>query len=295
MSDTHQPTSSEPSSQATSTTATSSNGAEPPPAAFYEAFADKQLAADPRLHRFASGEELAKSYIALEHRFGIPPERRIDLPEDMANDEQMREAVWSRLGLPGTPEGYNLKLAEGASAEDTQLLGSFLGAAHKAGVPTPQAKAMLEWWVGESRARLQASNEAFAQRKADGEAELRKAFGNAYDDRMREAANILKRYDPEGKTTLTAEMLTTVPHWTQMLIRMSDRMAEPEGGLGGLAETEATERPLTPAQAQGKLNEFNLDQAKQQALHDAKHPAHAAVLAERNRLLSALPRTGPAR
>ena len=46
-------------------------------------------------------------------------------------------------------------------------------------------------------------------------------------------------------------------------------------------QTEEPGRPLTPAQANAQLSAFNLDEAKQKALFDDKHPSHKTVLAER--------------
>jgi hypothetical protein len=234
--------------------------------------------------KFKTAEDMARSYVALEGRFGVPPERRIDLPEDMTNAEAMR-AVYGKLGLPEKADGYGFKLAEGATESDTAMLGKYVEKAHQVGLPTEQAKQMLEWWVSENAAAQQASAQALETRKTEGEASLKTAFGGAFDARMREAKNLLSRYDPEGKTGLTADNLTTFPAWTQMLIRMADRMAEPEGQPSGAVEGE--ERPMTPAQAKAALNVFELDQAKQKALFDDKHPAHKAVLAERSKLLEA--------
>jgi len=236
---------------------------------------------------------MAKGYLNLEKSLGLPPERRIDLPEDMNNAEQMR-GVWTKLGLPEKPKGYALKLGDGASESDNQMLGKYVAQAHKVGLPTAQARAMLEWWVGENAAAQQAGAAALVERKANGEQALRQAWGGAYDARIREATNLLARYDPKGETGLTGETLTTFPAWTAMLIRMSDRMAEPEGEIRG--EPPGEERPLTPGQAQALINEFNLDQAKQQALHDEHHPGHKAVVEERRKLLEAAhPRpAGPA-
>lgn len=293
MSDTHQATTSEPSSATTSPTATS-NGGEPPAAAFWESFGDKQLAGNQTVTKFKSAEEMARSYVALEGRFGVAPERRIDLPEDMTNAEAMR-GVYAKLGMPEKAEGYGFKLAEGASENDTQMLGKYIEQAHKVGLPTAQARGMLEWWVQMNADSQKAQAEALTLRKSEGEAALKQAFGGAYEARMREARILLSRYDPEGKTGLSADSLTTFPAWTQMLIRMADRMAEPEGSLAG-GETEETERPLTPGQAQARLNEMALDEAKQAALFDAGHPSHRAVLEERKKLLEAAnPRPGTAR
>ena len=235
--------------------------------------------------RWKSVEELAKGYVSLEQRFGVPPERRIDLPEDMTKPEAMRP-VFEKLGLPEKPDGYGFKLPEGASEADNAMLGKYVEAAHKAGVPTPQARQMLDWWVEQNAAAQTAAAEALTVRKSEGESAFKSAFGGAYDDRMREAKNLLTRYDPEGKTGLTADNLTTFPAWTQMLIRMSDRMQEP-GGLPQGGAPEGEERPLTPAQAKAALNTFAMDQAKQLALFDPKHPSHKAVLAERSKLLEA--------
>ena len=301
MSDTHQATTGSEQSSPAPTTQTSTpnaggaaaNGGAAPAPAFWEGFADKSLTQSNSVTRWKSVEELARGYVNLEQRFGVPPERRIDLPEDPANAEAMR-AVWTKLGAPEKADGYGFKLADGATEGDTAMLGKYVAKAHEVGLPTPQARAMLEWWVEQNQAAQTAQAEALTQRKTEGESALKTAFGGAYDDRMREAKNLLSRYDPDGKTGLTADNLTTFPAWTQMLIRMSDRMQEPGGLPPGSQPDEV--RPLTPGQANAALNALALDDAKQKALFDPKHPSHAAVLAERTKLLEAAhPRPGAAR
>jgi hypothetical protein len=303
MSDTHQttaaPAQSSPTISAPATSSQANNGAAAPAAApaapFWEGFTDKGLAADKSIVRYQTPEELARGYVNLEKRFGVPAERRIDLPEDMTAPDALRP-VFAKLGLPEKADGYGFKLPDGASEADQAMLGKYTEAAHKAGVPTPQARQMLDWWVQMNAESQAAQAQALTQRKSDGEAALKTAFGNAYDDRMREAGNLLARYDPKKETGLTAENLTTFPAWTQMMMRMADRMAEPETGAIPGGQTEQPDRPLTPAQANAKLSEFNLDQAKQTALFDEKNPAHKAVVAERNKLLEAAnPRPGAAR
>ena len=163
------------------------NGGAAPAPAFWEGFTDKGLAADQTVTKFKTAEEMARGYVNLEKRFGVPAERRIDLPEDMANAEAMRP-VFAKLGLPDKPDGYGFKLAEGASEADNAMLGKYVEAAHKVGLPTAQARQMLDWWVEQNAAAQTA-----AARGADPAQERRRARA---EDRLRQR---LRRSDARGQ------------------------------------------------------------------------------------------------
>ena len=115
---------------------------------YYETFADAQLRANPSVQTFKTVEELAKGFVNLEKRFGIDPNRRIDLPADPEDKDGMR-AVYTKLGLPEKPEGYGMVLADGASEDDKAMLSKFTAKAHEMGLPVTLARGVRRFWLAE--------------------------------------------------------------------------------------------------------------------------------------------------
>lgn len=266
--------------------------ADPAPAAgaaakaWFESFADEQIRTDPTIQRHKGPEDLAKAHVALLKRFGVEPERRLDLPTDPNDAAAMRE-VWAKLGLPDKPEGYGISLdgIEGATEADKSMLAKFTAFAHEKGMPAGFAKAAFEFWTGESAAAQAAAQAQLAERKTAGEAALKTEFGGAFDTRMREIGNLLKTADPKGESGLTAENLAMYPGVTKVLANLVNRMAEP-GNPGGNNSDPAGARMMTPSEAAAAYRTFQADEGKTKALHDRNNPGHAAAIKERNRLLA---------
>lgn len=277
-------------SEAAAATAAATTSADQQTAAaakWYEGLANKDMAADKGLQRYETVEALATGYKNLEKRFGVPENRRIDLPEDLTNAEAMKP-VWQRLGTPDKIEGYadaGMKLPDGASESDKKTLSSFTEAMFKAGVPAQHAKAMFDAWAAQGAARVAADAAAAETRKTEGAALLKTEFGAAHDQRVKEITTLLSRVDPKGESGLTADNLTTYPKMALMLARMVERMQEPNPGVI-TGDAAVGDRALSPAQAKAAIAALSSDPIKGKALTDRDHPMHKAVVDERRRLLA---------
>lgn len=256
-------------------------------AKWYETLTDKELAADTGLQRYENVEALAKGYKNLEKRFGIPENRRIDLPEDLTKAEDMRP-VWTRLGAPEKVEGYieaGLKMPDGATDGDKGLLKDFIeNVAHKNGMPANFAKAAFDWWAQRGADAVKAGETAATERRTAGEAELKTAFGQAYDTRHAEIVQLLGEIDPKGEVGLTKENLVSFPKLAVALSKIVDMRREP----GGEARTGDAGRgdTMTPAQAKAAVKTLEGDPIKGKALNDRDHAMHKDVVKERSRLLA---------
>ena len=255
-------------------------------AAFYEAFTNADLRTHPSIvGKYKSAEELAHGYVSLEKRFGVDPARRLDLPADPADKDAMR-AVFQRLGTPEKPDGYGLKLADGATEADKAFLDRALPALHGANLTNDQAKAVFEYWQGEVKSAGEAAAAADAARMSEGKGALQKAWGADYERRGKEIGAMLTRHGSPG---LAAELdsfdkLGNHPELALFLGDVLDAIAEPgEGGGGDAARGDAL---LTPAQAMAEVRRLEGDPLQGAALRDAGHPMHKAVVAERARLLA---------
>lgn len=240
---------------------------------------------NPIVHRFTSAEELARGYVNLEKRFGVDPNRRIDLPADPNDAEGMR-AVFAKLGLPDKPDGYGLTLDDKATDADKTMLTDFTAKAHELGIPASQAKGIMDFWMQKTAAAKAAETEAFNHAATEGMATLKKDWGAGFDGRLKEVGGLIKQYGGEALVAeLDGDKLGRYPNLAKMLGAMLDRMAEPGGPGGGSGDAAAADRLPTPDQAKAMARALEADPIKGKALVDPQHPMHKATVAERSRLL----------
>ena len=155
--------------------------------------AGKDEAAQARLNRFASPENVFKSYMALDQRLRSG-ELKAALPKD-ADEATLVE--WRKgNGIPEKPEGYLEKLPDGliVSEGDKALVNDFLAAAHGLNAPPEMVGKFIDWYY-QTDDRLkaeQATKDAEFRRSADDE--LRADWGNEYRGNLTAVANFLGEY-----------------------------------------------------------------------------------------------------
>ena len=260
-----------------SSTTTDTGGAEKP---FYETFAKEAVRTSPAVQRYKTVEDLAEGYVSLEKRFGIEPERRLDLPNS-PDDKEGWAAVWKKLGAPDKAEGYAFELAKDASDADKALVSDFQKTAHDMGMPKAMAEGAMKWWDGQVKAAVDAQAAAFESARATGEAALRKEWGEAFDQRGREIGKLLADY---ATPTLKAELdgkLGNHPELSMFFGKLIDRMAE-GGATPRSGEAAGDVGKLTPAQAAGEARKMEAHPA----FRDKSHAEHNAIVAKRSEYLA---------
>lgn len=102
--------------------------------------------------KYGSPGDLVKAHRALEGKLGAD---KIVLPKGPDDVEGMK-ALHKALGVPETPDGYQLKLADGY---DEGFVKSFQEQAHKAGMPPQAAQQLVDWFEQTTAADAAASAE----------------------------------------------------------------------------------------------------------------------------------------
>lgn len=249
---------------------------------WYSSIIDENLRTNPTIQRYATPQDLASAYVTLEKRFSIDPARRIDLPAD-SNDAEAMGAVWSKLGRPDAADKYSFKLNDKATDADKAFAGKFGDLAFKLGMPDNMAAGLVSFFEAETAAAAEAQTQAMNAAAEAGTTTLKKEWGQAYEPRLKEIGNLLVKYgDPDLAKALDEGGMGRNPNLALFLGKMLDRMAEPAGLLNGESQTP---RAMTPDQAKASARAIEGDLVKGKALTDNKHPQHAAVVAERSRLL----------
>lgn len=251
------------------------NSNDAPPAAYYEAFANADLKTNPAIHKFKTVEDLANGYVAAERRLGADPKTLISLPKG-PDDKEGSAALYKALGAPETADGYQISM-EGASEADVAAAKAFAVAMHAEGPFPPQFVVAATKWFSETVAQQNAAElEAAAAATAAGEAEVKSAWGQAYEPRQAEVGKLINDLGgPELVAELNASTFGDNPKLTIFLGKILDKMAEPgPRNEGGLKPGDK----LTPAAAIGKAREMEAHPA----FLDAANPQHAEVVKSRN-------------
>ena len=253
---------------------------------FYETFTSEDLKTSPSIQRYKSPEDLAGAYVALEKRYGIDPNRRVDLPADMSDKEAMK-AVWAKLGAPEKADGYGFKLDDKATDADKAFLGRATETMAGLGMPAEHAKGIFEFWQAETAKAAEAQTAANEAARAEGEASVRKEWGAAYDQRAKEVGNmLLKHFGANIAEALTPEKLGNHPELVIGLGKVLDAMAEPGAG-GDMHDRGGAPRDqlMTPSQAKAEVRRIEGDPELGKALRNRDHPRHKEIVDRRIALL----------
>lgn len=221
---------------------------------------------------------LAKSYVNAQSMIGAD---KIAIPGKYATDDDWNE-VYTRLGRPDSPEGYELQnnLAEGIEA-DEGMLDWYRQTAHEIGLTPTQAQKLLDKYNGELGSRVDGDTGQADQLIAQTETELRREYGQAFEDRMSNANAIMFEFGAvdtvEGETMSAVSeieladgrLLGDHPEMIKMMVNIGEFISSKigEDSLEGVKTSNA----FSPADAQAKLEELR---APNSPYWDQRHPQH---------------------
>jgi hypothetical protein len=213
---------------------------------------------------------LAKSYVHAQQMVGAD---KIALPGKSATDDEWGE-VYAKLGRPESPDGYELaynNVPEDAEMDDG-MVSWFKETAHRAGMNAQQAQVMLDAYNEMTFGQAETMGAELQARVDEIESDLRKEFGNAFDDRMNLANGVLAEFgNPEITEVQLADgtMLGDNPEIIRMLANMGVYLRERVGE--DTLEGVKTSGGVTPSDAMTKLSELT---APNTPYWDSRHPEH---------------------
>lgn len=219
---------------------------------------------------------LAKSYVHAQQMVGAD---KIALPSKSATAEEWGE-VYSKLGRPDSPDGYDFSFENVPEnfEVDQDMVSWFREAAHGAGINAQQAQVMLDAYNQLNFSQVESAGAEAQARITEVETELRKEFGQAFDDRMALANGVLAEFgNPEITEVQLADgtMLGDNPEIIRMLANLGVYMQEKMGE--DTLEGVKTSGAVTPDDAQAKLRELT---APNTPYWDARHPEHQWYISE---------------
>jgi len=176
-------------------------------------------------HRYATLSDFGNAYLERDKQYQELEARMKDaffFPGEGATEEEVNGFL-SRLGRPGKPEEYDLKLGEefGNFEIDPEDQKELAVQFHRAGLSKGQARHVFESIVRRSVARMQSNTQAS---KAS-EENLKKSWGQDYDKNLELSKRAMQKYFPDLKA-LDERGLGNDPLIMEMFHRIGKELGE---------------------------------------------------------------------
>jgi len=225
---------------------------------------------------------LAKSYVHAQQMIGAD---KVVLPSKSATQEEIDE-FYTRLGRPQEPAGYNLELnnaPEGVQI-DEGVIDWFKQTAFQVGMTPQQAQTMLDAYNELTAQTVNMSQTQLESRVSEVETELRREYGEAFDDKLALANGVLAEFGAQDLTEVQladGSMLGDNPDVIRLLANLGTYITERVGedSLEGVRTSGA----MTPDDAMDKVRELT---APNTPYWDQRHPEHKWYVEEAMRYRS---------
>ena len=218
---------------------------------------------------------LAKSYIHAQKMIGSD---KIPVPNKYATDEDW-QAVYNKLGRPETPDAYEFNLKDNSNIDENALKG-FKDIAHKNGLLPKQAEAIMNFYNDMTQNYIQDLNSKSEQGRMNAEQSLKKEWGAAFDNKVKQANVVANKYLNENFAHLTLSDGTKIgdhPEFIKAFANIANDLGEDK-----LVSAQGPQY-MTPAELDKQIAQL---QQPGSAYWNKNHPGHALAVQEVQDLLA---------
>lgn len=239
---------------------------------------DEDLKNDPSIQQFNNVEDMAKSFVHAQKLVG---KDKIPLPSS-SDDSEAWNDVLAKLGRPDQYDQYALPQPADDSpvqvAEEMQT--AFQQKAHELGLTNKQASDLWGWYISDIAENEISKQQSRAEEaRAEAETQLRKEFGNAFQDKLADAQRAAKEYGgDELIQKLDQTGLGNDPDVLKFLAQVGSGLREDT--VGGSSQPMGR----TPDQARQEIGELKADKQFMQVYMDNTAAGHDAAVQKMNRL-----------
>ena len=237
---------------------------------------------DPDLRTYAEGkgfdkagfEGVVKSYSHLEKIMSADKAgRTVLLLGDDPTEEQSNE-FFSKLGRPKDAAGYEIAAPEGEDGAFAKWAGD---AFFSAGLSRTQAAKITEAWGAYSEGVTQTATDAMNLDSVDAQAELKKDWGAAYEQKVKGVDAAAARLGfTEGQLVGLRNTMGAAA-----TMRFIDGLNTKMGDHNFDSGESVMSNLKTPEQARLELGELTMSKEFMDAWLDRQHPGHAAAVAKK--------------
>jgi len=244
---------------------------------WYGAEAPSEVKGFVELKGWDSPDKAIKSYQELERFVGADKAGRgVIWPKDEA-DQAGWDALYTRLGRPETPDGYDFKFPDGQDGF-AKAMAPIL---HKAGVPKGAASQLAEAFTAYTTAQTESAKTAFAERSAADLDALKTKWGAAYEQNVGMGRRAVQALGWDQQRLEMIEAAIGTAGLMEAMYQMGVNMGEDRFAEGG----KPSGMVLTPDAAKARLAELATDKgfieklmAGDRAAMDEKNRLDLAVL-----------------
>lgn len=239
------------------------NQTPPAPTSWKDTLPD-DIKADPSLKSIEDVSNLAKSYVHAQRMIG---KDKIVVPSQFATDDEWR-GVYQKLGLPDSPDKYELKLPEDIKEEEKVQYNQLKEFAIKNHILPKQLQATMDYF---NNIHAEQSKMAEARQSQEFEAQvgsLKKEWGENYDANLQRARVAVEQIGgKEFKEYLHNSGLGNDINLVKFMAKVSNLLKE--DAFKGEAATSGNK---APADYRTEINSILGD--RNHAYHNKLHPSH---------------------
>lgn len=239
----------------------------------------EEIAADPALQDIKDVEGLAKSMIHAQKLVGMDRGQLVTVPGTDASEEEWNE-FYTKAGRPESADAYRFNNPEGAPEPNEEMQKWYADTAFKAGLTASQAAKMYEEYqsyAGNAISQMETNNE---QGREEGESQLKKEWGAAYEARVKAAVQPIANYADDGFSEfLETSGMGNDPNMIKFLYNVSKALGEDT-----VSDVSKNTALLSPAEATAQIAQKQNDPAFMEAYMKGDHPSHAWAVQEMTKL-----------
>jgi hypothetical protein len=233
--------------------------------------ADTKAWAESKGLQNGSFENVLGSYHNLEKLMGADKAgRTVTLLGDDASDADRNE-FYGKLGRPEDAAGYGIQVPEGGDSTFAEWAGATF---HEAGLSKAQADQITEQWGEFAGGMEQSNSDAEAMSAVDAEADLRKEWGAAFDQKVQ---GINAAAEQLGFTEGQLEGLRNSMGPVEAMKFVDKLNSQIGDDVVDLGEAKASGL-RTPEQAQQEMSELSMNKEFMDAWLNKQHPGHEAAV-----------------
>ena len=254
-------------STATNATTTGNTGITPPAssgaagggnAAWFSTFENQELRGYTEQKGFKSAEDVVKSYRDLHAIHGVPAERIIKLPEDIAAPKALDD-VYKRLGRPEKSDGYEIQVPDGVQPDFANWAKETF---HGLGLSKSQGENLSKVWnerIGAMNAKYLEDQKVAVATQIES---LKTKWGAAFDQNAGKVSALAEKLGVKTEEMDAMAAAIGVDRLNEMLHGFMEKLGvkigeddfkgggNAGGGFGGI---------LSPEAAQSKITELTKD------------------------------------
>lgn len=160
----------------------------------------EELRDNASLQKYSTVESLAKGYVNASSMLGRD---KLVMPN---SDDEWAD-MYSKLGRPEDATGYKfdeVTMPDGFALDENQL-NDFQEKAHSVGLSEKQANELYGWYVGNQSTQFEGMVNSAEEQLIAAQTDLRKAWGNAYDQKFSAAERAVREFGGEELEQALAE------------------------------------------------------------------------------------------